>query len=198
MSASPYTHNYISHIATSTSISLFYHNRIIMFGPQEFSQCVFPGLLHELKTHSRNSDFFHGVISSPSRYQLPPFIDPDTLIENIRHTLASAFLFIHTWILENSSVDTSSILQGTFTSYEMFFDHAFTLITKFEYDKNIQTLSNGLQRSLKQIYSYLGAFQNNFKDHVHFVQDVVTVIVMLIYVAYIWKIKNRLMSLPLD
>lgn len=184
-------HNYISRLNTATCTYHIYHDNIILFRTYELSEIIFSGLFHELKTRTKYPEMFVDTISAPSRYELPSYIDSDKLTDEIRDTVSSTLVFIHTWIKENNtdlSLLCTFLLENKFDTYEQFFDSAFSIIIGSEDNPTIKDIACGLRDSVKRIYQYLGPFHGTFENIVFKTQDVLICVMMIvIYAGYIHK-----------
>ena len=175
-------HNYISSFDTPTCSYHIYHDNIILLSGKELSDIIFPGLFHELRTRSTLKDFFSETQSSSSRYKLPSDIDPDTLLNHIRNVISSSFLFIHTWMEENSCED---LLKKTFDNYEEFFETAFSIINEIEKNSDIRDIAVGLHSSIKYLYKYFGPYYGNLEGSIYKTSNIKMVMLIYIYMAYI-------------
>ena len=159
---------------------------MISFGPNELFNLIFPGLFHELKTLSKYPEMFTGTISAPSRYQLPNYICPDKLTEQLRITLADAFVFIHTWCEEHPNTVTQTFLDRPYTHYNEFFPTMFKVIRSQESDPSIRDIAINLEKSVKRISPYLGVYHGNLKYSVLKTKEVINAMIFILCLTSIF------------
>ena len=187
MSNSHLANNYISSFKTSTGAYHLYHDNIVLFGSHELSSVIFPGLLHELRSKCKYPEMFSDVVSTPSRYELPSYLDADKLTEEIRSTVASALVFIHTWIGEYSSQDSAmsdvckGLLEENHPSYGCFFERMLSFIISIEINGDVKDLAHNLKISVKKISQYLGPYHGAMNETIFKTYHILVVIVMLLY-----------------
>lgn len=184
MTANIATNNYISSFDTIDTTYAIYHNNIIIFGPQQLSDIVFPGLLHELKAYSQYQQAFHKVVTSPSRYNLPSYINPDKLTQSLRLILSKSLIFIHTWSRETSS--DLSFLDSDYNTYEEFFETVLTHIITIDSEITIRKEAIDLRNTLRKYYLYMGSYHGNLKSSINTVKEIMTVIFWTILVSNIF------------
>jgi len=187
---SPFTFNYISHFTTNYGVYHTYHSNIIIFTGNELSKLIFPGLLYELKTHTKWPEIFDGVISSPSQYKLPSYLFVDKLIEELRNTLAEALIFIHTWINEHPSDESNGLINAVYDTYEDFFIKLLSFIIMKEPTQIITEIAIDLKYSIKRLKEYLGPYHGNLKYSIYKIQDVTSAVILLFYFMYLFTNIN--------
>jgi hypothetical protein len=138
---------------------------------------------------------FNGVISTPSRYQLPSFISADKLIEELRGTLAKTLIFIHTWADENQSNEFKDILNAKYDTYIDFFTHVLSFIMLKETNLQITEIAHDLQHSLKPLYQYLGSYHGNLRYTVYNIQDFISVLLIIIYLMQLISRYEKLTNI---
>ena len=190
MSTQLSNNNYISRINLNGYSNHIYHDNIILFGPDELSKLILPGLLNELKDRTKHPEFLPNNIPTHYRYNLPSYINVDAFIRQIRTTLADILVFINTWIQENKDKDHDHdvscgiLLHHNFETYEEFFDTAFAVITSMEKDPNINELTCELRSEYRKISQYLGSYHGNLKEYVYDKQMVTFVVYIILYIKF--------------
>ncbi|CAH6419029.1 Hypothetical protein HVR_LOCUS217 [uncultured virus] len=156
---------------------------------------IFPGLFHELKTQSKYPEMFYDIKSSPSRYELPSYINADKLIEEIRSSVASALVFIHTWILENSHLDAcKNLLEKQYLDYASFFEEILSFIISVEVNSNVRDLAYDLRSSIKKISQHLGSYHGSMKEIVFRTYDILTIISVIMYATRLCNMMSMTYS----
>lgn len=179
--------NYISRCHTSYSVYHIYHSNVILFGSHELSELIFPGLFHELKHNSKYPEMFDGAISAPSLYQLPRYISPTKLTEQLRTDLADGLLFIHTWCEEHFNQTIKDLLEVKYDTYEEFFNTMLMFIISLEPDDSIRDLAIDIKTSIKKISIYLGPYHGNLRNSVFNKQNLVQTIILLLVFVYLFS-----------
>jgi hypothetical protein len=158
-----------------------YHSHIILFSAQQLSEILFPGLFHELRTQTKWPKMFENTISTPSLYTLPSYISADKLIHELRTTLASSLVFIHSWFQEHSFY--LSVLDHKYSTYEDFFNITLSLIIGMEDEDHIREIACDLKQSVKRVNSYLGTYHGNLGHVVHSNQDVINALIVIYLIS---------------
>lgn len=191
------TQHRISSFYIDDTIYSIYHSNIILFGIQELSYFIFPGLFNELKIRSKNPDLFNNIISTPSHYKLPSYIKADKLSKKLCKNLSNSLLFIHTWAQENKYKfpNVQNIIEQPYATYKYFFKTMFSFIIDKELDSSISNLASCLRKKLKTLYPYLGNFYGKFEYMILNTKDVIIFLIFLSYTTYLY---NRIITLDLD
>lgn len=179
--------NYISRCHTSYGVYHTYHSNVILFGSKELFQLIFPGLFHELKIHCKYPEMFNGTISAPSRYELPNYISPTKLVEQLRTDLADGMLFIHTWVEEHSNETTKQLLETNYDTYERFFETMLTFIIRTELDESVREIAIDIKTSIRKISSYLGPYHGNLRHSVINTKQFIEAIIVLVLFMYMFS-----------
>ena len=140
----------------------FYKEEAFYLDDNILSDIIFPGLLHELKLHLSEYGILTSVMTSPSKYVLPSFINPLKLYEQIRSIIGSSLVFIHTWIKENKKYE---ILDESYDNYYNFFDKVLLYIIVNENNPSVIKLVVSLKDDIKMISSYLGVYNGHFSNN---------------------------------
>lgn len=179
--------NYIFRCNTSYGVYHIYHSNIILFGSNELVQLIFPGLYHELKIHCKYPEMFNGTKSAPSCYQLPNYIYPTKLVEQLRTDLADGLLFIHTWCEEHSNETTKELLETKYDTYEHFFETILMFIIRTELDESVREIAIDIKTSIRKISSYLGPYHGNLLHSVINTKQFIEAIIVLLLFMYMFS-----------
>lgn len=179
--------NYISRHHTIYGVYHTYHSNIVLFGAHELSELIFPGLFHELKTHCKYPEMFTGTVSAPSCYQLPDYISPTKLIQQLRTDLADALLFIHTWCQEHHNETVKQLLETNYDTYDQFFGTILMFIINSESTESIRDIAVDIKSSLRKLAFYLGPYHGNLQHCVANTQHVFQSMIFLILFMYLFS-----------
>jgi hypothetical protein len=180
------TNNYISCFDTSSGVYSFYRDNIAIFEPNELSEIIFPGLFHELKTHTKISSMFENTFSAPSLYEIPSYIHPDKLTQNLRILLSKTLVFIHTWFeYQTNTESSSSILDDKYNTYVDFFDNVMKYIISNENDAETKDNARELYSDLRKYYQYFGPYHGNFRGIIHKTREILKALFLIMCIASI-------------
>lgn len=167
-----HANNYISKCQTFNNVYCSYHLNNISLSTQDLLQIIDPEIIYDFKEKCKTLPLFKDIETISNNNVLPPNINCDNLLENIRTTLASCLIFIHTWSNENNC----NLINNNYETYEEFLYNLLEHIISEEKDDNIRETALSLKDSSIDIFPYLYKYQGNMKHRVFNYQDLLSVI----------------------
>ena len=84
---------------------------------------------------------------------------------------------------ENYPLRYKELLCAEFTTYQEFFNDAFSTIMNEEIPENVRDITNSLRSSVEKMSGYLGAYHGSLSSCVHRINNIRSAVIILAYVS---------------